>query len=222
MLHKYFFPVCSLQFFKFIIYIFFFFSTVLSDFFFSPRAEFYAHLARFKNQSDSMPWDLWEFCSFQYVSELNWNPTQLRLLKDEGKGKRGGCTALPLPASYNKELHYTGQWACPRASYFPLVDACFPTACLMVKQALHILNHNTGCLPENVSFENGRLCPSTHRKEADVWKGLEMPFSNQADTRQSRIPRSYDPTRTMAELLFAYNAWHFLSSATIIFTARLR
>lgn len=39
----------------------------------------------------------------------------------------------------------------------------------MVKQALHILNYTTGHLPENVSFENGRICPSTHRKEADVW-----------------------------------------------------
>lgn len=39
----------------------------------------------------------------------------------------------------------------------------------MVKQALHILNYARGLLPENVSFENGRICPSTHREETDVW-----------------------------------------------------
>lgn len=38
----------------------------------------------------------------------------------------------------------------------------------MVKQAFFILNYNAGHLPENIPFETGRMCPSSHREEAYV------------------------------------------------------
>lgn len=96
---------------------------------------------------------------------------------------------------------YTGQGTCPRAPLPSSVDPCFPTACIMVKQALFILNYNAGPLPENMPFETGRICSSSHREEAYVcnmageaflwpsWhKAIENPQEFCSHSAKSRTP----------------------------------
>lgn len=149
---------------KFSIFIFFFLSAIPSwDF--SPHVEFYVHPERFKNLTQQP-----ETSGSCGPSSASVNLTKIlqRCVCPEVRagGSRKAVQQCPsLPNSREGSLYS----ARDLSHRMPTVlwSMLSHSMCKMVKQALFTLNYTTGLLPENVSFENGRICP--FREEAYVW-----------------------------------------------------
>lgn len=109
--------------------------------------------------------------SFQCFSEAYQDPGEMWLPRGEGRGKQRGCPALLCPPQFHSEgsLHGARCFShhMPVLLWLRKAPPCFPTAPVTVEQALFTLNYTSGLLPENMSFENGTICP--FREEAYVW-----------------------------------------------------